>query len=164
MPKQAYIARQDSTGIPSGVPISESEWLAALRAVPGLTVVPSAAGAEPPGHTVQVPSGACSHFSLAASGMIAVDNPNRVLMDVRFSLAPTLNAGLYSAQLRPYQSLRDWERRATRQPPDPRQSGQPRRRRSRRWRVRFSRRHALFVAVGVGILLLSLVLGMRAGV
>lgn len=157
MPKQAYIARQDAASFPSGVPIPDSEWLAALRAVPGVTVQPSPGSEDvPPGHTVQLQSGASAHLSLAPSGMIAVDNPDRELMEVLFAVAPALNAGLYSAQLRPYQSLRDWERRNTRPP------AQPRRRRSSRLRIRFLRRHVLFGVVGLGIVVLSLAMAMRA--
>lgn len=166
MPKQAFIARQDAASVPSGVPIPQAEWLAALRAVPGLTVEEAANSEGQPGHTVQLPSGASAHLSLAASGMIAVDNPGRDLMEVLFSVAPTLNAGLYSAQLRPYQTLRDWERRNGRHPSQPSHAAQPappRRRRSRRWRLHFTRRKAAFAALWVGIVALSLLLAMRAG-
>lgn len=150
MPQQAYIAR---TG-PAAAPITESEWSAALRAVPGLRVSDRGVRGQARDTVLRLASGASPRVSLDGSGMVVAENPNEEVMELLFTLAHSLNANVCSARMRPYESLRDWERR----------SGRRRRQRSSsvspvRWRSR--RKRLIYAAVWLAALTLSLIVGLR---
>jgi hypothetical protein len=156
MPQEAYIARSG----PGDPPITASEWLGALGTQTGVNLRPAAAAGPAPGFELGLPSGATASVALTDTGKVVAHHPDKELMTLLFAVAPALKARVFSAHMRPYSSLADWERRTQRRE---RGEGGARRRRSgspaRRFRV--TRRQLSFAALWLGIVVLSLMVGLR---
>ena len=96
-------------------PIPEQAFVDAARSNPQFKVL-ELPKPEPEGeaqHEVVLSSDPQAKLFVSA-GLVVAHNTSKALAKAMFELAPTLDAAVYSARLRRYHSLSDWERRTRR--------------------------------------------------
>ena len=95
-------------------PIPEQAFVDAARGHPQLKVLklpkPERVGEGEAQHEVVLNSDPQAKLFVSA-GLVVAHNTSKALAKAMFELAPTLGAAVYSARLRRYHSLSDWERR-----------------------------------------------------
>jgi hypothetical protein len=94
-------------------PIPEAALVEAARSNPHFTVLdlPQPGGAVQ--HEVVLSNDPHAKLFLSA-GLVVAHDTSRALAKAMFELAPALKGAVYSARLRRYHSLSDWERRTRR--------------------------------------------------
>ncbi len=88
-----------------------------------------------------------------SSGLVVAHNTSKALAKAMFELAPALNGSVYSARLRRYHSLSDWERRTRRHLQQKKQHG----------RGHGFNKRLLIALTALGIMILALWAGVGRG-
>lgn len=129
MSYHVYIARPGF----KDTPIGRDEWVRALAAQSRLMVVEKRNRRGPSAFIALLPEDRSQQLSLTPFGLAHVQNPSRAMVEAMFALAGPLEAGVYSAKLKRYDSPEAWAESTSSQRAQLRRSRADAARTQRRW-------------------------------